>query len=179
MGKSRPASSPGGSPDAGSPATHHQPDRPPPYKVSHMNRKEGLEDSTLRIVKLLQRRGRLVFKEIHRDLAIDYRRAYDILNVLLDNPPGVQAGQAAREQIALLYQDGVPLSEPVDVCTIMDQIRQEQAMIEASRARINYLIAALNAPAAQKPNPFKLFEQFMQDDKLPGAHIYNNMFLPS
>ena len=44
-----------------------------------MKKKEGLEESSVRIIGLLQTRGKMIFKDIHETLNIDYRRAYDIL----------------------------------------------------------------------------------------------------
>ncbi len=49
-------------------------------------KREGLEDSTRKIIELMMKNGEMTFKDIHDTLDLDYRRAYDILNVLLTTP---------------------------------------------------------------------------------------------
>eukprot|EP01155_Anaeramoeba_flamelloides_P011105 Anaeramoba_flamelloidesa327218_59.p1 GENE.a327218_59~~a327218_59.p1 ORF type:complete len:213 (+),score=41.58 a327218_59:26-664(+) len=57
----------------------------PPKKATNSTKnktkKETLEQCTLRILSLLQKRGQVPFKDIFTELGIGYRRAYDILNV--------------------------------------------------------------------------------------------------
>ena len=56
--------------------------RKPKTKADPLKKKEGLEESSVRIISLLQTRGKMIFKDIHETLGIDYRRAYDILVII-------------------------------------------------------------------------------------------------
>jgi len=56
------------------------------HSVMSSKKKEGLEDAADRMLSLLQEKGQMNFKQIHKELGLDYRRAYDILNVLTTTP---------------------------------------------------------------------------------------------
>jgi hypothetical protein len=73
-------------------------------KVDILKKKEGLEESSARIIKLLQSRGKMIFKEIHETLSIDYRRAYDILNILQTTSLITKTGKKRENKLPFIYQ---------------------------------------------------------------------------
>ncbi|KAJ3437085.1 transcription factor e2f [Anaeramoeba flamelloides] len=93
-------------------------------------KKESIEHCTIRILRLLQKRGKMVFKDIFTELGIGYRRAYDILNVLLTTPLVHKPGKKRESKMPYIYLDGEPLPEVVDVVNILEQIEYEEKQID-------------------------------------------------
>ncbi|KAJ3429173.1 transcription factor e2f [Anaeramoeba flamelloides] len=106
----------------------------PPKKATNSTKnktkKETLEQCTLRILSLLQKRGQVPFKDIFTELGIGYRRAYDILNVLLTTPLVSKKGKKRENKIPYVFLDGRPLQEVVDIATILEQTETEKKQIE-------------------------------------------------
>ncbi|KAJ3430968.1 transcription factor e2f [Anaeramoeba flamelloides] len=92
-------------------------------------KKETLEECTIRTLELLQLRGQMVFKDIFTELGIGYRRAYDILNVLLTTPLLTKKGKKRESNMPYVYLDGEPLPENVDVRNVLEQIESEEQQI--------------------------------------------------
>lgn len=127
----------------------------------HGTRKEGLEDSTARIIRLLQMRGKLPFKEIHSELTIDYRRAYDILNVLLTTPLVTKHGKKRENKLPYVFQDGVALNEPVSI----DSISEELVACKKANAILSRRVARLEEELAKPyPDMELLLQDLMKDD---------------
>jgi len=112
-------------------------------KVEALKKKEGLEESSVRIINLLQERGKMIFKEIHETLGIDYRRAYDILNILLTTSLVTKTGKKRENKLPFIYQDGVPLPETVDLKDILGEVAREEEKNRVIEERIGTLEAAL------------------------------------
>eukprot|EP00767_Chilomastix_cuspidata_P005407 gnl/Chilomastix_cuspidata/5626.p1 GENE.gnl/Chilomastix_cuspidata/5626~~gnl/Chilomastix_cuspidata/5626.p1 ORF type:complete len:107 (+),score=9.73 gnl/Chilomastix_cuspidata/5626:141-461(+) len=55
---------------------------PKPPIAKRSRRREGLKVTTQRVMSLLQTNGPSNFQDIHGTMDIDYRRVYDVLNVL-------------------------------------------------------------------------------------------------
>ncbi|KAJ4462832.1 hypothetical protein PAPYR_23 [Paratrimastix pyriformis] len=125
--------------------------------------KEGLEDATMKIVHLLQQHGMMGFKEIHEALKIDYRRAYDILNVLLTTPLLDKKGKKRDSRAPYVYQDGIPLSEPCEVDNVGTLIAQEQQQANLTFHRLKRLEQILLSPDPP-PNPAALYAEFYAED---------------
>jgi len=68
----------------------------------------------------------MIFKEIHETLSIDYRRAYDILNILQTTSLITKTGKKRENKMPYIYQDGVPIPESVDLRDMVDDIRKEE-----------------------------------------------------
>ncbi|KAJ3430654.1 transcription factor e2f6 [Anaeramoeba flamelloides] len=102
-------------------------------------KKESIEHCTIRILRLLQKRGKMVFKDIFTELGIGYRRAYDILNVLLTTPLVHKPGKKRESKMPYIYLDGEPLPEVVDVVNILEQIEYEESQINVLTNYVNRL----------------------------------------
>ncbi|KAL0236922.1 hypothetical protein PCE1_000319 [Barthelona sp. PCE] len=90
----------------------------------------GLEQITKRILAIMQTSGRVSFKEIHNELGLDYRRAYDIINVLLTTPlVSKQSSTRRHSENPFVYSDGIPMPEATDVSTLMTDIETVQKNI--------------------------------------------------
>lgn len=92
---------------------------------SSSKKKEGLEEATVKLLKLLQTRGPMLFQEIVDELALDYRRVYDILNVLCTTVLVVKRGKK-RDHTRYHFFDGKQLPEPVDIKSLPKFIEIEQ-----------------------------------------------------
>jgi predicted transcriptional regulator len=102
-----------------------------------LKKKEGLEESSLRIISLLQTKGKMIFKDIHETLSIDYRRAYDILNILQTTGLITKTGKKRENKMPYVYQDGAPLSEPVDLRDLLFEIKKEEELNKKLSVRIS------------------------------------------
>jgi len=129
-------------------------------KPEVVRKKEGLEESAARIISLLQTKGKMIFKDIHETLSIDYRRAYDILNILLTTTLITKMGKKRENKLPFVYQDGNPLPEPVELRDIMGDIQREEDLISLSRQRISLLEEEL---VKDEPNP-KIFAMLKERD---------------
>ncbi|GKT26383.1 hypothetical protein ADUPG1_013341 [Aduncisulcus paluster] len=105
--------------------------------------KMGLEDWTKSILSYLQRRGQASFKQIHEDLGIDYRRLYDILNVLCTSPMVHKVGKKRDPEAPFVFGDGTPLPCPVDLSKLVGEIEIEQTSILIYLRRILHLQTVL------------------------------------
>ncbi|KAG9390541.1 hypothetical protein J8273_7892 [Carpediemonas membranifera] len=100
--------------------------------------REGLEESTVKIVRMLMIRGKSMFKEVFSNIGIDYRRAYDILNVLLSTPLITKLGppfESNHPYQCLTADTPVCIVDPIDIETgedeavaVMDQFNVHRRM---------------------------------------------------
>jgi len=107
-------------------------------KIETLKKKEGLEESSVRIINLLQEKGKMVFKDIHETLGIDYRRAYDILNILLTTSLVTKTGKKRENKLPFIYQDGVPLPEAVELKDILGEVAKEEEKIDFCSSVLAY-----------------------------------------
>jgi len=127
---------------SGSVVQHILPEKPKRKnnaKTEGLKRKEGLEESSLKIISLLQKKGKMIFKDIHETLAIDYRRAYDILNILQTTALIVRTGKKRENKMPYVYQDGSCLEDPVDLRDLLDDLKQEEETNRIMQQRVNIL----------------------------------------
>ncbi|KAJ6249155.1 hypothetical protein M0813_01755 [Anaeramoeba flamelloides] len=94
---------------------------------------------TKKNTKIKKERGKMVFKDIFTELGIGYRRAYDILNVLLTTPLVHKPGKKRESKMPYIYLDGEPLPEVVDVVNILEQIEYEESQINVLTNYVNRL----------------------------------------
>ncbi len=98
--------------------------------------REGLEDATTKLLRLLQIRGQSVFKDVYTSVDIDYRRAYDILNVLLSTDLIKKKGfRMDSSQPYQIFDDKEPVGrfcEPVDFQSA--QIEHDHLVDQIQRA---------------------------------------------
>ncbi|KAJ3423448.1 transcription factor e2f [Anaeramoeba flamelloides] len=125
-------------------------------------KKETLEECTIRTLELLQLRGQMVFKDIFTELGIGYRRAYDILNVLLTTPLLTKKGKKRESNMPYVYLDGEPLPENVDVRNVLEQIESEEQQIKVLTKYIQRLEEELENDELSDLQ--QLLEEFNQDE---------------
>ncbi|KAL0222496.1 hypothetical protein RCL1_002350 [Eukaryota sp. TZLM3-RCL] len=124
-------------------------------------KREGLEETTQRIIQLAQSKGSILFKDIHQILNIDYRRAYDILNVLQTTPIIVKTGKKRDNQQPYHWADGKPLPYPVPVDTLAEDLATMEKQLNNSLKRGTILELAL----MKNQNYQDVIKDFLQDDK--------------
>jgi len=66
------------------------------------------------------------FKELHESLDLNYRRAYDILNVLTTTPLVSKRGKKRDNEQAYLFLDGEPLPDLMNLKNLSEQLEQEK-----------------------------------------------------
>mmetsp|Transcript_23236 Transcript_23236/g.39957 ORF Transcript_23236/g.39957 Transcript_23236/m.39957 type:complete len:200 (+) Transcript_23236:41-640(+) len=142
--------------------SQHQPYRETISAADNKHR-EGLEEATVRIIRLLQTKGRLLFKDLHEMLALDYRRAYDILNVLVTTPLVSKMGKKRENKLPYMFRNGDALPEPVDLDNLVPQILEEQQAINTIQRRISRLEEALNDTS--KLDLARLIDDLVREDK--------------
>ncbi|KAJ4454785.1 hypothetical protein PAPYR_10433 [Paratrimastix pyriformis] len=132
-------------------------------KKKNSGTKDGLEECTKQILRFLQTRGRATFKEIHEALEIDYRRAYDILNVLMTTPLIRKEGKKRDPGQPYIYVDGTPLREPVDLDKLLALIETEQRSILTMQFRTESLLKELAKPEC--PDPAAVLETIRNEEQ--------------
>ncbi|KAG9390272.1 Transcription factor E2F-like [Carpediemonas membranifera] len=108
-------------------------------KQPRTRKREGLEDSTRKILELLMQNGEMTFKDIHDTLDLDYRRAYDILNVLLTTPLVQKQGKKRDNKLPYMFGDGKPVPVSVDVFSLLSDLEEQQRAIMILTMRIRKL----------------------------------------
>eukprot|EP00792_Barthelona_sp_PAP020_P004353 TRINITY_DN2070_c0_g1_i1.p1 TRINITY_DN2070_c0_g1~~TRINITY_DN2070_c0_g1_i1.p1 ORF type:complete len:197 (-),score=52.25 TRINITY_DN2070_c0_g1_i1:595-1185(-) len=111
----------------------------------------GLEVITKQILELMQLRGKLSFAEMN-DLGLDYRRLYDILNVLQTTPLISKEGKKRDRKKPFIYGDGTPMPEAVDLSELLPNIEKEQELIIETMQSINTLQQNILAKYQQSLN---------------------------
>ncbi|KAL0248114.1 hypothetical protein GEMRC1_003350 [Eukaryota sp. GEM-RC1] len=106
-------------------------------------KREGLEETTTRILRFAQTRGTVFFKDLNRDLDIDYRRAYDILNILQTTPLISKLDKKVDGQHPFIWCDGKALAEPIDVDTISSDLYESGVQLHESILRCHKIESLL------------------------------------
>lgn len=136
-------------------------------------RREGLEESTSRILQFLQTRGKMPFKDIHKELTIDYRRAYDILNVLLTTPLVTRTGKKRENKLPYVYSDGKPLSEPVSIDRLAIELTARKKLNDLLKLRIARLEEELAKPSIDP----SFFQELLElDPNIQQDPMYKEVF---
>jgi hypothetical protein len=109
------------------------------------NKTETLEESTRKVVTMMQEKVDVPFSEIKEELG-DSRRAYDILNVLLSVPsacPIISQVKDSEKKVGkdFRFLDGYPLPGIGDVASLKARMKKERRCIE----RLIQSIAELGA----------------------------------
>merc|ERR1712063_104511 len=126
------------------PSTESSPDTSPAQPSrKQKGKKEGLEETTVRVVQLLQARGTMLFKDINQTLDIPYRRSSDILNVLVTTPLLCKEGKKRENKYPYVFGDGNTIvgGDSVNICHIMEDIDKERHQIAQLQERIKQLQA--------------------------------------
>jgi len=142
-------------------------------KIETLKKKEGLEESSIRIINLLQEKGKMVFRDIHETLGIDYRRAYDILNILLTTSLVTKTGKKRENKLPFIYQDGIPMQETVELRDILGEIAREEEKNRIAEQRIALLEAAL---ASNEPTDRVLAQLKEVDGNVAADPFFRELF---
>jgi len=143
-------------------------------KADTMKKKEGLEESAQRIISLLQTRGKMIFKDIHETLGIDYRRAYDILNILLTTTLISKMGKKRENKLPFIYQDGTALPEPVELRDVLSEAQRE----EDQNTILKHRIALLEEELEKEEATPKFFSQLKErDPTAAGDALYKDLII--
>lgn len=110
----------------------------------------GLEELTQNVLGVLQTRGRLTFDELALETHADHRRLYDIVNVLSCTQL-LSKSRRTDKGAMLTYGDGVPLSHPVCLPTLLADIETEIRVLSIQTARLKALSKLSENPVPPSP----------------------------
>ena len=135
-----PAASSSAEPSSAAILTSSASDSPPrPRSESEeMRIVSTVEGLTKSIIKELQKKGKMNLTQLIKRTKSDEYRVRSVLNVLLATPLVNQArknGVRGTDSVIIMYRHGAALRKPVDLATLVAEIRNEQAQITACVSR--------------------------------------------
>ncbi|KAL0224016.1 hypothetical protein P9112_003406 [Eukaryota sp. TZLM1-RC] len=131
---------------------------------SSTGKREGLEETTQRILRLAQVKGSVLFKDLHNILDIDYRRAYDILNILQTTPLIHKGSTKVDGQYPFTWCEGTPLPEAIEIDTLNDDLTNLNTSLHNSLIRCHRMELLL--ANGEDCDLEGLFTEFL-DEELP------------